>query len=233
MPERESELSQPGIKPAEPSHTVLATMGEVLAKALSSNGLQHILLPSCLSSCRKLECPSTWTCLNLNDGTAKPWREQGRSCHCKAPFPSWYCWGALQNHTVPYAVTVLNTLQEPEQKARTGKFGFICCLFFFLSHLPNLSVPKPTLNIEGWSSTWGYKIFTPLYFHLCTKIQLLNSTYSPSCRKVSLTIWAGKPHGLQTSRSWRDVPCPQFSFLSLATFFFLHPETCGARLLRQ
>lgn len=45
---RQSESSQPGIKPAEPFLVVLATMGKVLDKALSSSGLWHYFV-ACLS----------------------------------------------------------------------------------------------------------------------------------------------------------------------------------------
>lgn len=45
---RQSESSQPGIKPAEPFLIVLATMGKVLDKALPSSGLWHYFV-ACLS----------------------------------------------------------------------------------------------------------------------------------------------------------------------------------------
>lgn len=52
--ESKEELSQPGMMPAEPFLILLDRMGKAFAKALHRNGLQHVLLPTCLSSLREL-----------------------------------------------------------------------------------------------------------------------------------------------------------------------------------
>lgn len=139
------ELSQPGMMPAEPFLIPLDMMGKALAKALHRNGLQHILLPTCLSSHRELVDPMPEGVGSLLIET--PNHAENKQSHCKEPsFPP----NTVEEHikfTVPYPWTVTNILQE--QGRRQERASLV--LFVFLSHLENWSVARTTqgLNIEA------------------------------------------------------------------------------------
>lgn len=148
---RQSELPQPGIKacraiPHCPGHNGESPWQGTLQQWATALFCCLPIFPLAGSlSAPTLEGIWPSVMVSPNHGENK-----GRSCHCKAPFPSRYCGGAHQNHTVPDG----DMLWQPQtsckkQSRRQGQSSLV--LFVFLSHLENWSVAEATqgLNIEG------------------------------------------------------------------------------------